>query len=176
MDRMRGMVLRLVVGVLAVSFVGWAHAETAAPKKAAAKIDKAVVEQGRYLSLIGGCNDCHTPGYLLSEGKVPEAQWLTGSPFGWRGPWGTTYAPNLRLIAKAMSEEQWVAMARTLKTRPPMPWFNVNRMHAKDLKAIYQFLRYLGPGGEAAPAYLPPGQEPKTPYASFPSPPGKGGK
>lgn len=28
--------------------------------------------------------------------------------------------------------------------------------------------RYLGPGGEPAPAYVPPDQEPATPYALFP--------
>jgi mono/diheme cytochrome c family protein len=52
------------------------------------------LERGKYLVTIGGCNDCHTPGYLLSEGKTPEALWLTGSSFGWRGPWGTTYPPQ----------------------------------------------------------------------------------
>ena len=55
------------------------------------------VERGRYLAIIGGCNDCHTDGYLQAEGDVPEDRWLLGSPVGWRGPWGTTYPPNLRL-------------------------------------------------------------------------------
>jgi hypothetical protein len=64
-----------------------------------------------------------------------------------------------------------VATARTLKRRPTMPWFNLNIMNDEDLKAIYQFVRYLGPGGEPAPAYVPPDQEPKTPYALFPTPP-----
>jgi len=26
-----------------------------------------------------------------------SAEWLLGSAIGWRGPWGTTYPPNLRL-------------------------------------------------------------------------------
>ena len=51
--------------------------------------EKQGIERGRYLSKIGGCNDCHTPGYLFSEGKVPEKLWLTGDRFGWRGPWET---------------------------------------------------------------------------------------
>lgn len=129
------------------------------------------MDRGRYLSKIAGCNDCHTPGYLLSEGKVPEALWLTGDKLGWRGPWGTTYASNLRRFVGPLTEEEWVATARVLGTRPPMPWFTLNIMHDEDLKAIYHFIRYLGPGGDPAPAYVPPDQEPKTPYALFPPPP-----
>jgi mono/diheme cytochrome c family protein len=148
-----------------------ALAGTAAPQKQAADRDMKKVEKGRYLTKIAGCNDCHTPGYLLAEGNVAENLWLTGDKFGWRGPWGTTYGSNLRLFASGMTEEEWVEVAQTLKRRPPMPWFNLNTMNKEDLKAIYQFIRYLGPGGEPAPAYVPPDQEPKTPYALFPTPP-----
>jgi len=55
------------------------------------------LDRGRYLVKIAGCNDCHTAGYAETAGKVPEKQWLTGDQLGWRGPWGTTYAANLRL-------------------------------------------------------------------------------
>jgi len=129
------------------------------------------VNEGKYLSRIAGCNDCHTPGYLLSEGKTPEELWLTGDAFGWRGPWGTTYAPNLRKLVQNLEEQQWIALAKNIKTRPPMPWFNLNIMKDDDLKALYAYIRHLGPGGETAPAYVPPDQEPKPPYAQFPSPP-----
>jgi mono/diheme cytochrome c family protein len=131
------------------------------------------LERGKYLVRIGGCNDCHTPGYLLSEGKTPEALWLTGSTFGWRGPWGTTYAPNLRILMQRITEDQWVSLAKSLKARPPMPWFNLNIMKDEDLRAIYQYVRHLGPGGKPAPAYVPPDKEPNPPYALFPSPPPK---
>ncbi len=133
--------------------------------------DMNVVERGRYLLRTSGCNDCHTAGYLLSEGKTPEDRWLTGDTFGWRGPWGTTYGTNLRLLANQLTQAQWVDMAKSLKRRPPMPWFNLNAMTAEDLGAMYQFLRYLGPAGKPAPAYLPPDQEPAGPYATFPAPP-----
>lgn len=139
-----------------------------APK---AGFEMTVVERGRYLLKTSGCNDCHTAGYLLLEGKTPEAQWLMGDTFGWRGPWGTTYATNLRLLADTLTERQWITMAKTLKRRPPMPWFNLNAMTPADLGAMYQFLRYLGPAGKPAPAYLPPDQEPTGPHATFPAPP-----
>lgn len=131
------------------------------------------LERGKYLVRIAGCNDCHTPGYLQSEGKIPEALWLTGSAFGWRGPWGTTYPPNLRILMQSLTEDQWLSLAKSLKARPPMPWFNLNTMKDEDLRAIYQYVRHLGPGGKPAPAYVPPNKEPNPPYALFPSPPPK---
>lgn len=129
------------------------------------------IDQGRYLSMIAGCNDCHTASYLLSEGNVPEEKWLLGDTFGWRGPWGTTYAPNLRLIVSTMSEGEWLTMTKSLKARPPMPWFSLNQMKEEDLKALYQYIQYLGPAGVPAPAYVPPDQQPDPPYALFPSSP-----
>ena len=64
------------------------------------------IERGRYLIETSGCNDCHTAGYAQAEGKVPEAQWLTGDRLGWRGPWGTTYGTNLRLFVSGLTEAQ----------------------------------------------------------------------
>jgi mono/diheme cytochrome c family protein len=130
-----------------------------------------LVTRGRYLAQVSGCNDCHTEGYLMNNGNVPVGQWLRGSSFGWQGPWGTTYASDLRLFMKDMTEVEWINVAHSLSRRPPMPWFNLNKMHDDDLRAIYHFVRSLGDPGEPVPAYLPPGVEPHTPYASFPSPP-----
>lgn len=134
---------------------------------------KSQIEHGRYLIQVSGCNDCHTPGYIMNDGNIPVANWLTGDGLGWRGPWGTTYGANLRLFVKDMTEDQWVQTAKTLKRRPPMPWFNLNAMNEQDLRAIYQFTVSLGDPGAPAPAYVPPGKEPGTPYALFPSPPDK---
>ena len=130
-----------------------------------------MVKQGRYIARIAGCNDCHTPGYAPTNGNVPEKLWLTGDGFGWHGPWGTTYGSNLRLFVKDMSEDQWVKVAKTLKRRPPMPWFNLNEMKERDLRALYQFMVSLGDPGKPAPTFVPPDKEPKMPYATFPSPP-----
>jgi len=122
------------------------------------------VAAGRYLVIIGGCNDCHTAGYLAREGDVPESDWLTGSPVGWRGPWGTTYPSNLRLLVQAMPEDAWVTMLHTRTARPPMPWMNVRRLSETDARAIYRYLQALGPRGVAMPAAVDPGIEPVTPY------------
>ena len=129
--------------------------------------DAGLVDRGRYIALIAGCNDCHTPGYAMSDGEVPEPLWLTGDNFGWRGPWGTTYGTNLRLLVEGMSEKQWIELARTLRRKPPMPWFNLNAMGEGDLRALYHFMRSLGDPGSPAPAALPPGEEPETSYAMW---------
>ncbi|MDT4864514.1 hypothetical protein FQZ97_992780 [compost metagenome] len=125
------------------------------------------VARGRYLIQVSGCNDCHTAGWMESAGQVAEGQWLTGSPLGWRGPWGTTYASNLRLVAQNLGERQWLEHARR-EWRPPMPWFNLRQMDDGDLLAIYRYIRHLGPAGSMVPAFVPPGQAPQMPYAQFP--------
>jgi mono/diheme cytochrome c family protein len=140
----------------------------ALPAAAQDKKADAMVERGRYVVTIGGCNDCHTPNYAPSGGKVPEKEWLTGDALGWRGPWGTTYPSNLRLYMQDLSEEQWVRKAKGLMTRPPMPWFNVRAMSARDLRAMYRYIRHLGPAGKPAPAYVPPDKTPPPPFVQFP--------
>ena len=142
----------------------------ALPALADSKPDKELA-RGRYVVQLGGCNDCHTPGYGMSGGKVPEAQWLVGDAIGWQGPWGTTYPANLRLYFQSMSEAQWLKTAKSLKTRPPMPWFTLHEMTKSDLRAMYRFVRHLGPAGQPAPAYVPPGGNVATPVITFPAPP-----
>lgn len=130
------------------------------------------LERGRYMAITGGCNDCHTAGFGPNEGKIPEQDWLLGSgPLGFNGPWGTTYASNLRLLIAGMSENEWVKLAKTLKTRPPMPWFNVNKWRESDMRAFYQYVKSLGAAGQPALAYLPPDKAPNPPFVQWPSPP-----
>jgi mono/diheme cytochrome c family protein len=126
------------------------------------------IDAGRYLVRIGGCNDCHTPGFAMTNGASPaEADWLTGDSVGFSGPWGVSYPPNLRLSFQNMDEEQFLEMARAGKGRPPMPWPSLVAMSDRDLKAIYAYVRSLGPKGEAAPAPLSPGMAPDRPHIAF---------
>ncbi len=141
----------------------------AAPVRAESR--DSMIERGRYVVRTGGCNDCHTAGYAEKAGLLAENNWLTGDALGWRGPWGTTYPANLRIYMANISEAEWVAKARTTPLRPPMPWFNLRDMKTEDLKAIYRFVRYLGPAGKPAPDYVPPGIAPKGPFVQFPAAP-----
>jgi hypothetical protein len=124
------------------------------------------IARGRYLIATSGCNDCHTPFYAERGGNVPETEWLVGMPVGFFGPWGTSYPANLRLVAARMSEEQFIARARS-QLLPPMPWFSLAAMTDDDVRAMYQFILSLGPAGEDMPAYVPPGQKITTPYIEF---------
>ena len=55
------------------------------------------IDAGRYLVKIGGCNDCHTPGYvekLMMTGQaMPESDWLQGGDVG--------FAANPRQVMRA---------------------------------------------------------------------------
>src|SRR5215211_3131944 len=102
------------------------------------------VERGLQVSITGGCHDCHTEGYNEAEGQIDLTKALKGSSIGWRGPWGTTYAPNLRVFALLRSERGFVAAMKMLKTRPPMPWYNVRAMDESDLQSLYQYIKSLG--------------------------------
>jgi hypothetical protein len=125
---------------------------------------------GEYLTTIGGCNDCHTPGWAESNGKTPPAERFTGSNVGFKGPWGTSYAANLRNMAQRASEDRWVQILRTAdggEGRPPMPYMNTAAMSDRDLRVMYRYIRSLGARGERAPRAVPAGQTPTTPYINF---------
>jgi mono/diheme cytochrome c family protein len=155
---------------LALAFIGTTTIALAADKGAAAGDG---IARGRYLVTVAGCNDCHTAGFPMSGGKVPESEWLMGDSLGWQGPWGTTYAPNLRLYLKDKTEAQWLAAAKSLQARPPMPFWSITSMSEADQRAIYRYVKSLPVKGDAAPAYLPPGTAAKGPVVMFPAPPAK---
>ena len=163
----------IFVGALTCALIAGA-AVAAEERKPAGKSDPKQLERGRYLLTVGSCNDCHTAGFAPSDGKVPKKEWLLGeSSVGFSGPWGTTYATNLRLSLSKMSEAQWVRYAKNLKVRPPMPWFNLNQWTDADLGAFYQYVRSLGPAGQPVRAAVAPGVDPKTAVIKWPAPPAK---
>jgi len=166
--RGNGKIAAAVLGAAIAVSAGTAAAQQKSEKTG--KVMSSEVKHGRYVAQTSGCNDCHTPGYPQANGKIEEKLWLTGDKLGWRGPWGTTYPANLRLVAANMTEAQWLARARN-EMRPPMPWFNLRDMTERDVLAIYRYLRFMGPAGEPAPAYLPPDRTPNPPFVQFPAPP-----
>src|SRR5262245_63723680 len=166
-------VLRTSLPAAACLWVSARQPVMAQEKIADVKSDPPQVARGRYLVKVTGCNDCHTAGYAVTGGKIPESQWLTGDTLGWRGPWGTTYAVNLRLYMNSLTQDQWVHFARNMRSRPPMPWWLLHDMNQKDLEALYAYVKWLGPAGEPAPDYVPPEQDPVGPVVQFPAPPRK---
>jgi len=158
--------------LVAVALTACTAADSGGPSTAASDaaphlVASSDIDAGRYLVTVGGCNDCHTNGYLATGGDVPEEDWLTGSPVGWRGPWGTSYAKNLRLAVAGMTEDDFVALVHSGGGLPPMPWVNVAALSDTDARNIYRYIRSLGGKGEAMPLPVGPDEEPVTPYISL---------
>jgi len=161
--------VRSIAIIASIFLVALINGNALATSKAS---DEVSIERGRYLTKITGCNDCHTQGYPESGGKIPEKDWLAGSPVGWLGPWGTTYSSNIRSYFQNISEDTWVINARSMRSRPPMPSFTLNIMKDEDLRSIYRFIRSLGPSDKTlVPNYLPPGKMPQPPYNELVLPP-----
>ena len=91
-----------LTALLSVAGIAWA-------RKASNVSD---IQRGRYLIVVGSCNDCHTPRFLQEGMEVPEELWLTGLEVGFQGPWGTSYGPNLRLLLNTLTEDEWLTRAR----------------------------------------------------------------
>ena len=161
-------IFRVVAVLVWVIFAGSAIAAESTAKSSAKIAAQPDIERGRYLVATSGCNDCHTPGYLMTGSKTPQKDWLTGNTMGWRGPWGTSYPANLRLYFQELTEEQWVQVAKSMQRRPPMPYYSLNAMAEPDVRAIYKFISSLGPAGKPAPKYVPPDKVPPQPYVQFP--------
>jgi mono/diheme cytochrome c family protein len=124
---------------------------------AGASAQEASVDLGAHIAVIGGCHDCHTVGYNESAGQVDANVALMGSPQPWEGPWGTTFAKNIRLAVKDMSEDDFVTFSDTFQTAPPMPWYNVHALTDVEARSLYQYIKSLPGGlGEQAPPMIPP--------------------
>lgn len=122
------------------------------------------LERGKMLVAFGSCNDCHTPGWLESDGTVPESKWLTGSSVGLRGPWGTSYPANIRLVFNQIDENQWVFSVKSRAGHMPMHWHDLRFLSVNDQRLLYRFVKSLGPAGTQVPDFVEPWREPKTPY------------
>ena len=61
------------------------------------------------------------------------------------------------------SEEHWVEVLKTSDGgdgKPPMPWWNTAQMSERDMRAMYRYIKSLGPKAGGVPRGLPPGKEP----------------
>ncbi|HEV8479875.1 MAG TPA: c-type cytochrome [Candidatus Eisenbacteria bacterium] len=137
------------------------------------------IARGRYLVAVAGCNDCHTPGYFYNAPDTTRL--LSGSEVGWMGPWGVSYARNITPDDSTgigtWTADQIVTAIRTGQRPdgshillPPMPWPDFSHLTDKDAYAIAAYLKSIPPVRHVAPAIVPPGKKPTTPYIPFPKP------
>lgn len=137
----------------------------------AGRAKDAQIKRGEYLVTLGGCNDCHTPGYFF--GKPDKARLLGGSEVGFAIPGlGVFHGPNLTPDADTglgtWSADEIVA-AITKGQRPDgrilapiMPWHAFANLTRQDAYAIVAFLKSLPPVRNKVPGPFGPGEGPTS--------------
>lgn len=135
----------LAIGVASLSFAGMVTAQSDDEGR------NAMIERGKFIVEVGGCNDCHTPWVMTPTGARPDStRYLSGHPAGmlapapkldmpwlaavnasftaWAGPWGISYTANLTPDSSGLgvwTEDMFIQAMRTGKhwgiSRPIMP-------------------------------------------------------
>jgi mono/diheme cytochrome c family protein len=127
--------------------------------------DRKAVERGRYLVTLGGCTDCHTPGYFF--GKPDMARHLGGSEVGFEIPGlGIFHGPNLTPDDETglggWSEQDIITALQTgrrpdgRELAPIMPWRALASLTPADAKAIAAYLKSLPPVKNKVPGPFGP--------------------
>lgn len=135
---------------------------------AAARAADDAVARGKYLVNLGGCFDCHTPGYFF--GKPDMTRFLGGSEVGFLIPGlGIFHGPNLT-PDKETGLGNWtdaqIVVALTTGERPDgrilapiMPWRALADLTREDKLAIVAFLRSLPPVKNQVPGPFGPDEK-----------------
>ena len=130
-----------------------------------------LVERGKYIVTVAGCNDCHTPGYFL--GKPDPARYLGGSEVGFEIPGlGVFYGPNLtpdKETGLGTWTNEQIATAIQTGVRPdgrhlapPMPSASFANLTSSDAQAIAAFLRSIPAVKNKVPGPFGPSETPSS--------------
>jgi mono/diheme cytochrome c family protein len=133
--------------------------------------EKSQVSRGEYLVTIGGCNDCHTPGYFF--GKPDMERFLGGSDVGFEIPGlgvfaGPNITPDKETGIGRWTPEQIVAAIQTgirpdgRVLAPIMPWHAFAHLAKDDAMAIAAFLQTVEPVKNKVPGPFKPGEKVPT--------------
>jgi mono/diheme cytochrome c family protein len=181
----------LAASLVATPWLGAHAADPAAPpaKEAPAPKPSRLVERGKYLVTLGGCLDCHTPGYFF--GKPDFSRYLAGSDVGFLLPGlGIFVGPNLT-SDKETGLGKWTRkqIVEALQTgnlpdgrqlAPIMPWRALAHLTKYDANAMAAFLQSLPPIKNQVAGPFGPSEKPTVavmmvvaPDAYPPAPPAK---
>ena len=130
------------------------------------------VTRGEYLVRLGGCNDCHTPGYFL--GKPDASRFLGGSDVGFDLPgMGTFVGPNITPDKQTglgnWSRDQIVTALQTgvrpdgRILAPIMPWRAFAGLTKSDAVAIADYLKSLPLVSHKVPGPFGSSEKPSVP-------------
>ena len=142
------------------------------PAQASASSQSALIEHGKYIVTIAGCNDCHTnlsPEYLVDPAKLTPEQiktlafdaknavdknkYMAGGRLFDLGPGGKVYTANITPDVETgiggWTDEQIKVAVRTGQRPsgkilvPVMPYRSFNTMADSDLDAVVAYLRSI---------------------------------
>jgi mono/diheme cytochrome c family protein len=133
--------------------------------------DDPQLTRGKYLVTLGGCNDCHTPGYFL--GKPDMSRFLGGSDLGFEIPGvdvfiGPNITPDKETGIGSWTREQIVTAMQAGERpggrilAPVMPWRAFAQLTSDDAMAIAAFLQSLDPVDNKVPGPFKPGEKVTT--------------
>jgi mono/diheme cytochrome c family protein len=122
------------------------------PAEAQGRASPQQIGRGKYLASLGGCSDCHTPGYFL--GKPDMTRYLAGSEVGFEIPGlGVFHGPNLtpdKETGLGSWTDKQIIDAMQKGTRPDgrvlapiMPWRALAKLSPQDAQAIVAYLRSI---------------------------------
>lgn len=144
----------VVVGVLVLGWLAWPATPIAvAPAAQAVDLrDPNTIERGRYLSVLGNCQACHT-----ARGGAPFAGgYALSTPFG--TVYGSNLTPGNSGLGPWSADDFWRAMhhgqgpdGRWLN--PAFPYNNTTWITREDSDALYAYFRSLPPAEEAVPEH-----------------------
>lgn len=123
---------------------------------------------GKYLTLIGGCGDCHTP---RNQGQPIEGKYLAGG-FVFEMPTGTVRSANITPDRKTgigdWTLQQFISRFREYnipydevpeiansKFQTVMPWTMYGGMKEEDLTAIFKYLQSITPVNNEVEHFTP---------------------
>ncbi|HZD90097.1 MAG TPA: cytochrome c [Pseudolabrys sp.] len=155
--------------VLALAVSAAVFCLAAIPARAA---DAAQIARGKYLVSLGGCNDCHTPGYFF--GRPDTARYLGGSDVGFAIPHlGVFVGPNLTpdketglgrwTVAQIIAAFTHGTTPQGRALAPIMPWLAFGHLRAGDATAVALYLKSLPPVRHAVPGPFRPGKRVTVP-------------
>ena len=147
------------------------------------------IDRGKYLVVVGGCSDCHTPGSFL--GHPDMSRFLGGSDVGFAIPGlgvfpGRNLTPDKETGLGDWTNEQIVTALTTGKRpdgrvlAPIMPWPAFSQLTSADAQAIAAYLKSIPAVKNSVPGPFGPNDKPTVlvftivpgdVYASMPKPP-----